>query len=253
MSSFRDQHKLAGDVRPIIINVMNFAKAPEGKPCLLTVDDARTLFHEFGHALHGMMSDVTYPSISGTSVARDFVELPSQLYEHWFLRPEVLSRFALHAETGEPMPQALMDKVIAAARFNQGHATVQYIASAIVDMALHASAPGDVMETEKRVLAEIGMPEMITMRHRVPHFQHVFSGEGYSAGYYSYMWSEVMDADAFSAFEETGDVFNPALAHRLAAEIYAAGGRKDPEDAYVAFRGRKPEITALLRKRGFAA
>ncbi|MDP4823390.1 MAG: M3 family metallopeptidase, partial [Aestuariivirgaceae bacterium] len=253
MSAFRGQHKLKGDVRPIIVNVMNFAKAPEGKPTLLTMDDARTLFHEFGHALHGMMSDVTHKSISGTSVARDFVELPSQLYEHWFLAPEVLAQFALHAETGEPMPMALIQRVIAASTFNQGFATVEYTASALVDLALHERDVEDVMAVEAEVLKTLGMPDAINMRHRVPHFTHVFSGDGYSAGYYSYMWSEVMDADAFAAFEETGDVFHAATAAKLAAEIYSAGGRRDPADAYTAFRGRMPEIGAMLKKRGLAA
>jgi peptidyl-dipeptidase Dcp len=250
MSGFRDQHKLKGEVRPIIVNVMNFAKAPEGKPCLLTMDDARTLFHEFGHALHGMMSDVTYPSISGTSVARDFVELPSQLYEHWFLAPEVLAQFATHAETRAPMPKELVDRVIGAANFNQGFASVEYTASALVDLALHEGEPRDALDVEAQVLHDIGMPKTITMRHRVPHFSHVFSGDGYSAGYYSYMWSEVMDADAFAAFEESGDLFNPEIAQRLAREIYAAGGRQDPAEAYIAFRGRLPEITPMLKKRG---
>jgi peptidyl-dipeptidase Dcp len=253
MSAFRGQHKLKGDVRPIIVNVMNFAKAPEGKPTLLTMDDARTLFHEFGHGLHGMMSDVTYGSISGTSVARDFVELPSQLYEHWFLAPEVLAQFALHAETGEAMPAELIGRVIAASTFNQGFATVEYTASALVDMALHERDVEDVMAVEAEVLKALGMPDAITMRHRVPHFTHVFSGDGYSAGYYSYMWSEVMDADAFAAFEETGDVFHAETAAKLAAEIYAAGGKQDPAAAYTAFRGRMPEITAMLKKRGLAA
>lgn len=253
MSAFRGQHKLKGDVRPIIVNVMNFAKAPEGKPTLLTMDDARTLFHEFGHGLHGMMSDVTYGSISGTSVARDFVELPSQLYEHWFLAPEVLAQFALHAETGEAMPAELIRRVIAASTFNQGFATVEYTASALVDLALHERDVEDVMAVEAEVLKTLGMPDAITMRHRVPHFSHVFSGDGYSAGYYSYMWSEVMDADAFAAFEETGDVFHPETAAKLATEIYSAGGRSDPALAYTAFRGRMPEITAMLKKRGLAA
>lgn len=253
MSSFRGQHKLDGEVRPIIINVMNFAKSAKGKPSLLTLDDARTLFHEFGHGLHGMMSDVTYPSISGTSVARDFVELPSQLYEHWFLTPEILSRFALHADTGKPMPEALVKRVIGASTFNQGFATVEYTSSALVDMALHERDVEDAVAVEAEVLQSIGMPEAITMRHRVPHFTHVFSGDGYSAGYYSYMWSEVMDADAFAAFEEAGDVFAPAIAEKLAREIYSAGGRQDPAEAYKAFRGRLPDTAPMLKKRGLAA
>jgi peptidyl-dipeptidase Dcp len=255
MSGFRDQHKLDGDVRPIVVNVMNFAKPPEGRPALLSLDDARTLFHEFGHALHGMLSDVTYPLISGTSVAGDFVELPSQLYEHWLLRPEILGKFALHAETGEPMPAAFIDRVLASRHFNQGFATVEYCSSAFVDIDLHlVSKPGDldVVAFERATLSRIEMPDAITMRHRTPHFSHIFAGDGYAAGYYSYLWSEVLDADAFSAFEETGDVFDPELAQRLYTHIYSAGGRQDPAAAYVAFRGRMPTIEPLLTKRGLA-
>jgi peptidyl-dipeptidase Dcp len=255
MSGFRTQQKLEGDIRPIVVNVMNFAKPPEGRPALLSLDDARTLFHEFGHGLHGMLSDVTYPLISGTSVAGDFVELPSQLYEHWLLRPEILGKFALHAETGEPMPAAFVERVLASRHFNQGFATVEYCASAYVDLDLHLkSRPGnlDVVGFERETLARIEMPEAITMRHRTPHFSHIFSGGGYAAGYYSYLWSEVLDADAFAAFEETGNVFDPELAQRLYANIYSAGGRQDPADAYIAFRGRMPTIEPLLTKRGLA-
>lgn len=256
MSVFRTQHKLDGNVTPVIVNVMNFSKGAPGEATLLTFDDASTLFHEFGHGLHGLLSDVTYPMISGTSVARDFVELPSQLYEHWLSEPEVLSRFAVHYKSGEAMPSDLLDKLLAAANFNQGFATVEYTASALLDLELHLlDDPSnlDVTAFEKQALGRIGMPEAITMRHRIPHFQHVFSGEGYSAGYYSYMWSEVMDADAFEAFEETRDIFDPKTAKNLLTHIYSAGGRRDPEEAYVAFRGRTPEIGALLKKRGFAA
>lgn len=255
MSAYRRQEKLSGDIRPIIVNVMNFAKAPKGQPTLLTFDDARTLFHEFGHALHGLLSDVTYPMISGTSVARDFVELPSQLFEHWLSEPEVLTRFARHVDTGAPMPADLMARVLAARNFNQGFATVEYLASALFDLDVHGNPDAAAMEVdvlEEETLYRIGMPAEITMRHRPTHFAHIFSGDGYSAGYYSYMWSEVMDADAFTAFEETGDVFNAELARRLREAIYAAGGRQDPKDAYVAFRGALPDATALLRKRGFA-
>ncbi|MBV8849157.1 MAG: peptidase M3, partial [Methylobacteriaceae bacterium] len=255
MSGFRSQEKLAGDIRPIVVNVMNFAKPPEGRAALLSLDDARTLFHEFGHALHGMLSDVTYPLISGTSVAGDFVELPSQLYEHWLLRPEILGKFALHEETGAPMPTAFIDRVLASRHFNQGFATVEYCASAIVDLDLHLqSKPGnlDVVGFERATLARIGMPDAITMRHRTPHFSHIFSGDGYAAGYYSYLWSEVLDADAFAAFEETGNVFDPELAQRLYTNIYSAGGRHDPTEAYIAFRGRMPTIEPLLTKRGLA-
>lgn len=253
MNAFRRQQKLKGDIRPIIVNVMNFSKGAPGEATLLTFDDARTLFHEFGHALHGLLSDVTYPMISGTSVARDFVELPSQLFEHWLAEPEVLSRFAVHYRTGAPIPKALIDKLIAARNFNQGFATVEYLSSAIYDLDVHARGYDgeiDVTGLERETLARIGMPAEIVMRHRPTHFAHIFSGDGYSAGYYSYMWSEVMDADAFMAFEETGNVFDPETAARLKRFIYAAGGREDPADAYVHFRSRMPDVKALLVKRG---
>lgn len=253
MSAFRMQEKLKGDIRPIIVNVMNFAKAADGEPTLLTYDDARTLFHEFGHALHGMLSDVTYSSIAGTSVARDFVELPSQLYEHWLGTNEILSKYASHYKTGEPMPSALIDKIKAAETFNQGFATVEYVACALVDLELHTledASNVDVNAMEREILGKIGMPDEIAMRHRTPHFQHVFSGDGYSAGYYSYMWSEVMDADAFEAFKETGDVFDAKTAEKLLTYVYSAGGSRDPEELYTAFRGKMPEIDALLEGRG---
>ncbi|HZP19878.1 MAG TPA: M3 family metallopeptidase [Bauldia sp.] len=256
MTSFRDQQKLTGDVRPIVLNVMNFAKPPKGEAALLSFDDARTLFHEFGHALHGLLSDVTYPFIAGTSVARDFVELPSQLFEHWLERPEILKEFAIHAKTGTPLPDTLLDKVLAARTFNQGFATVEYTSSALVDMDLHLLPSGndvDVGAYEKGVLERIGMPKAIVMRHRSPHFQHIFSGDGYAAGYYSYLWSEVLDADAFDAFAETGDVFDPATAKRLHDFIYSAGHLRDPAEAYRAFRGRDPDPSALLKKRGLDA
>jgi peptidyl-dipeptidase Dcp len=253
MSSFQSQHRLDGGRLPFIYNIMNFAKAPAGQPVLLSLDEAKTLFHEFGHALHGLLSDVTYPSVSGTSVARDFVELPSQLYEHWLTTPQILSQYARHHQTGETMPQALLDKVIAARNFNAGFNTVEFTASALVDMAFHTGGEiADPMAFEAAKLKEIRMPSQIVMRHRTPHFQHVFSGDGYSAGYYSYMWSEVLDADAFSAFEETGDPFDPAVAERLRKNIYAAGGSRDPEDLYKAFRGALPSADAMMRKRGLA-
>lgn len=255
MSRYRGQHKLDGEVRPIIVNVMNFAKPETGKPALLSIDDARTLFHEFGHALHGLLSDVAYPSISGTSVSRDFVELPSQLYEHWMLTPEILGRFARHAETGLPMPDDLIGRIQAARTFNQGFQTVEYCASALVDIAfhsLHDATRIDPVAFEAKTLAELGMPSEIVMRHRTPHFSHIFAG-GYTAGYYSYLWSEVLDADAFQAFEETGDVFNAETAERLARYVYAAGNLRAPDAAYEAFRGRLPTVEGLLRKRGLAA
>ncbi|MDL2406255.1 M3 family metallopeptidase [Rhizobium calliandrae] len=259
MSSFQSQHKLQlknghiGEL-PIIYNVCNFAKPAEGKPALLSIDDARTLFHEFGHALHGMLSNVTYPSVSGTGVSRDFVELPSQLYEHWLTVPAILKEYAVHYETGVPMPQALLDKVLAARTFNAGFNTVEFTSSALVDMAFHTrGAVEDPMAVQAEVLSELGMPKSIVMRHATPHFQHVFAGDGYSAGYYSYMWSEVLDADAFAAFEETGDAFDPDMAEKLKANIYSVGGSIDPEDAYKAFRGKLPSPDAMLRKKGLAA
>lgn len=259
MSSYQSQHRLplpngsVGEI-PIIYNVCNFAKPAEGKPALLSLDDARTLFHEFGHAAHGMLSDVTYPSVSGTGVSRDFVELPSQLYEHWLTVPEILTRYAVHYQTGEAMPQTLLDKVLAARTFNSGFATVEFTSSALVDMAFHTRGPvEDPIAVQDEVLQKIGLPKSIVMRHATPHFQHVFSGDGYSAGYYSYMWSEVLDADAFSAFTETGDAFNPAMAARLKTYIYAVGGSVDPEDAYKAFRGKLPTPEAMLEKKGLAA
>ena len=253
MSAFRGQQKLVRDQRPIIVNVLNVARPPAGEPALLTIDEARTLFHEFGHALHGMLSNVTYPSLAGTAVSSDFVELPSQLYEHWLLRPEVLRQFARHAQTNEPIPDALIDKVMAARTFNQGFATVEFCASAFVDLEMHLEQGEGVSEPlafERRVLETIGMPREIIMRHRSPHFSHIFSGEGYASGYYSYLWSEVLDADAFAAFEETGDIFHPATAKRLHDFVYSAGNLRDPKEAYTAFRGRLPTPDALLEKRG---
>jgi peptidyl-dipeptidase Dcp len=256
MAPLRDQSRLDGAILPIVVNVMNFARGGAGEACLLSHDEAHTLFHEFGHALHGMMSDVTYPLLAGTHVARDFVELPSQLYEHWFDQPEILHSFALHHVSGDPMPQRLLESVRAARRYGQGFATVEFLASAFIDMALHDRAdPGerDVVAAQAAELAAIEMPDAIAPRHSAPHFQHIFSGEGYSAGYYSYLWSEVLDADAFEAFEEAGDVFDPELAARLKTFIYAAGNRRPPDEAYSAFRGRAPRPEALLRKRGFEA
>ncbi|MEP6019727.1 MAG: M3 family metallopeptidase [Paracoccaceae bacterium] len=250
-SAMRSQAKHPQPQRPIVINVCNFAK---GDPALLSYDDARTLFHEFGHALHQMLSDVTYESISGTSVARDFVELPSQLYEHWLEVPHVLSEFATHTETGEPMPQALLDKVLGAATYDMGFQTVEYVASALVDLAFHeGEAPSNPMDKQAEVLAAIGMPDAIGMRHATPHFAHVFAGDGYSSGYYSYMWSEVMDADAFAAFEEAGGAFDPVQAKALEQHILSTGGSKDAAELYVAFRGRLPGVEALLKGRGLVA
>jgi peptidyl-dipeptidase Dcp len=253
MSAFRGQQRLRGDIHPVIVNVLNFARGADGEPTLLSFTDARTLFHEFGHALHGLLSDVTYPSIAGTAVSTDFVELPSQLYEHWLEEPEVLKRFARHHKTGAPIPDTLLERLKAANTFNQGFATVEYVSSALADMELHALASFDGFDLgrfEADMLKRIGMPREIVMRHRLPHFAHIFSGGGYAAGYYSYMWSEVMDADAFDAFEETGDAFDPTTAKKLAEFIYSAGNRRDPVEAYTAFRGRLPTPVAMMRNRG---
>lgn len=247
-SAMRSQRKLGGEVRPIVVNICNFAK---GAPALLSYDDARTLFHEFGHALHQMLSDVTYGFISGTSVARDFVELPSQLYEHWLEVPEVLQKHARHWQTGEPMPADLLARLLAAGTYDQGFATVEFVSSALVDLAFHeGNAPADPMQLQAQVLQSLDMPHAIRMRHATPHFAHVFTGDGYSSGYYSYMWSEVMDADAFAAFEEAGDAFDPATAQRLERFILSAGGSQPPEALYVQFRGRMPGVEPLLRGRG---
>ncbi|WP_227284503.1 M3 family metallopeptidase [Boseongicola sp. H5] len=247
-SAMRSQKKLGGETRPIVVNVCNFAK---GDPALLSYDDARTLFHEFGHALHQMLSDVTYGSISGTSVARDFVELPSQLYEHWLEVPEVLEKHAKHARTGEPMPKQLLDRLLAAQTYDMGFQTVEYVASALVDLDFHhGPAPSDPMAAQAETLARIGMPHAIGMRHATPHFAHVFAGDGYSSGYYSYMWSEVMDADAFEAFEEAGDPFDAETAKLLETHILSAGGSREADALYTAFRGRMPGVEALLKGRG---
>jgi peptidyl-dipeptidase Dcp len=253
MSSFRDQDRVNGArpgdaVLPIVINNCNFNKSD---PCLLSFDDAVTLFHEFGHALHGLLSQVRFPRLSGTNVARDFVELPSQLYEHWLEEPQVLSRFARHWQTGEPMPKTLLDKLLAARTYGQGFATVEFLASALVDMDLHSQPPPpDPVAAQAATLKRIGMPDEIAPRHSAPHFTHVFGGDGYAAGYYAYLWSEVLDADGFKAFEEAKDPFDPATARRLHDNVYSSGGSRDYATAYRAFRGRDPQIEALLEGRG---
>ena len=252
MSAFRRQRKFNGEQRPIIVNVLNISKPSPGAPALLSIGEAGTLFHEFGHALHGMLSNVTYETLSGTAVSSDFVELPSQLYEHWLMTREVLTRFARHHATGAPLPDDLIDRLRAARKFNQGFATVEFCSSAFVDMDAHMSENvPDPMALEVATLARIENPAEIPMRHRTPHFGHVFAGEGYAAGYYSYLWSAVLDADAFAAFEETGDVFNPGVAKKLRENIYAAGNLRDPREAYTRFRGRLPSVEPLLRGRGF--
>ncbi len=252
MSALQSGHKLGDGDKPIIYNIMNFAKPADGEPALLSMDEANTLFHEFGHALHGLLSEARWPSLSGTSVSRDFVELPSQLYEHWLTTPQVLEQYARHHATGEPMPKPLLDKLIAARTFNAGFQTVEFTASALVDMAYHSTSDSvenpDRFETD--TLASLGMPAAIAMRHRSPHFLHIFAGDGYSAGYYSYMWSEVLDADVFAAFEETGDVFDRDMAKKLLTNIYSAGDTADPEQLYIAFRGKMPTAEAMMIKKG---
>jgi peptidyl-dipeptidase Dcp len=254
MSEYRGQEKLDGDVAPIVSNNTNFVKDESGGPLLISWDDAVTLFHEFGHALHGLNSDVKYPSLAGTNVVRDFVEFPSQLNENWLSTPEVLSRFAVHYQTGEPIPPALVAKIKKASSFNQGFATVEYLASALVDMKLHLAGdePIDVVEFERSTLAALEMPAQMVMRHRTPQFAHIFSSDSYSAGYYSYLWAEVLDHDAFEAFIEAGGPYDAAVAKRLHDDIMAVGNGVDPGEAYRNFRGSDPKIAGLLRARGFA-
>ena len=247
-SALQSQAKFPTDQKPIVLNVCNFAK---GSPSLLSFDDAQTLFHEFGHALHQLLSDVTYEPLSGTSVSRDFVELPSQLYEHWLTVPQVLKKFAVHYETKIPISDELIERIIGAANYDMGYQTVEYTASALVDLYFHLSdTDQDVMNFQTEILNKIEMPDAIAMRHGIPHFAHVFSGGYYAAAYYSYMWSEVMDEDIFSAFEEAGNPFDVNLANSLEKNILAQGNSIDPELAYVKFRGKLPKVDALLKGRG---
>jgi peptidyl-dipeptidase Dcp len=253
MSAYRYQSRAHGETLPIIVNNNNFAKAPAGQQTLLSADDVRTLFHEFGHGLHGLLSRVDYERLSGTHVLRDFVELPSQIFEHWAFEREVLKRHALHHETGAPIPAALIDRLHQARKFNQGFETVEYVACALVDMALHAQTDADgtdITAFEETELARIGMPRGIVLRHRLPHFGHLFSSASYAAGYYVYMWAEVLDADGFDAFVEAGNPFDPAIAERLRRFVYSSGGTLDPAAAYRAFRGRDPDVEAMLTQRG---
>jgi len=248
-SRYRDQETLDGVVAPIVVNNNNFAR---GEPTLLSFDDAETLFHEFGHGLHSLLSRVRYRSQSGTAVRRDFVEFPSQIFEHWMSAPETLRRYARHYRSGEPIPEDLLRRLLAARTFNQGFATVEYTGSALLDLALHREpAPEtlDIARYEREFLDRIDMPKEIGLRHRPAHFQHLFAGSGYAAGYYAYLWAEVLEADGYAAFTETGDVFDPELAARLKT-IYSAGDTEDPMDLYRAFRGRDPNIAALLEQRG---
>jgi peptidyl-dipeptidase Dcp len=255
MSEYRGQEKLDGPVLPIVSNNTNFAKDESGRPLLISWDDAVTLFHEFGHALHGLNSNVVYPSLAGTNVVRDFVEFPSQLNENWLSTPEVLSRFAVHYETGEPIPAALVAKIKAASKFNQGFATVEYLAAALVDMRLHLAGDQCIEpnEFERTTLAALGMPPEVVMRHRTPQFAHIFSSDSYSAGYYSYLWAEVLDHDAFKAFNDACGPYDKVVAKRLHDDIMSIGNSVDPGQAYRNFRGSDPKIEGLLQARGFAA
>ncbi len=254
MNAYRNQERFDGEVSTIVSNNCNYIKPPPGKPVLVSWDDAVTLFHEFGHGLHGLASNVRYPSLSGTNVDRDYVEFPSQLLESWLPTREVLNRFARHCKTGEPMPDALVKKIEAASRFNKGFDNVEYLSSALVDMRMHLepAKARDVNAFEREALAAIGMPRQICMRHRLPHFGHLFSGDSYSAGYYSYLWADTLSADAFEAFTEAGGAYDKKVASRLLANVFAAGNTIDPEEGYRAFRGRDAGIEALMRKRGFA-
>ena len=252
MTSFREQSRLDQPVLPLVVNTSNFMKPPEGEPALLSLDEARTVFHEFGHGLHGLLSNVRFPRISGTNVVRDFVELPSQLYEHWLEQPPVLERLT-HYRTGAPIPAALLERMRAARQANKGFETVEFVSSALLDMDYHSGTESDFAAVERATLERIGMPREIALRHASTHFLHIFSGDGYAGGYYSYLWSEVLDADGFGAFKDAGDPFDATTAARLYKYIYSGGGSRDFGEAYRLFRGRDPDIGGLLEKRGFAA
>ncbi len=253
MNAYRTQERFEREITTIVSNNSNFVAGQPGQPVLISWSDAETLFHEFGHALHGLLSNVSYPTLSGTSVARDYVEFPSQLLEHWLSTPEVLDRFALHYQTGEPLPRALVERIERAATFNQGFTTAEYLGSALVDMKLHL-AGGQTIDPdafERDTLAALGMPGEIVMRHRTPHFSHVFSGDGYSAGYYSYLWADTLSADAWEAFLEAGGPWDAKVAQALRDHVFSVGNTIDPADGYRAFRGREAGIGALMRQRGF--
>lgn len=254
MNAYRAQSKVKGEVVPLISNNSNFIKAALGQPILISWDDATTLFHEFGHAIHGLSSDVTYASLAGTAVVRDYVEFPSQVNERWLSTPEVLSRFALHHETGKPLPEALLQKIKAAETFNQGFGTVEYLSAALIDMKLHLAGGADIDPDafERETLTALGMPKEIVMRHRTPQFAHIFSSDGYSAGYYSYLWADTLSADAAEAFVEAGSFYDKAVAQKLFDNVLRVGNTVDPAEAYRAFRGRDADPAALMRDRGFA-
>ncbi|HEX5379424.1 MAG TPA: M3 family metallopeptidase [Phenylobacterium sp.] len=253
MNAYRAQENYKGAVTTIVSNNANFVKGAEGSPVLVSWDDGVTMFHEFGHALHGLNSDVTYPTVSGTAVPRDYVEFPSQLNENWLSTPEVLSRFALHHQTGKPIPEALVAKIRKTHTFRKGFEVTEYLSSALIDMKLHLAGDADIdpRAFEKDELAKLGMPEELPMRHRTPQFGHIFAGDGYSAGYYSYLWSEVLDHDAFEAFEEAGGPYDKTVAKRLHDKIMSRGNTVDPAEQYRAFRGRDPDVKAYLRDKGF--
>ncbi|MBI2380274.1 MAG: M3 family metallopeptidase [Gammaproteobacteria bacterium] len=253
MNAYRNQERFNGEITTIVSNNANFVKGKDGAPVLISWDDAETLFHEFGHALHGLLSDVNYPTLSGTSVSRDFVEFPSQIHEHWLATPEVLNKFALHYQTGKPIPAALVDKIEKAATFNEGFRTMEYLGSAVIDMKLHLAGAGpiDPDKFEREELKKLGMPEEIVMRHRTPQFNHVFSGDGYSAGYYAYLWADSLTADVWEAFEEGKGAWDENVALRFRKNILSVGNTVDQAQAFRNFRGRDVDTQALMRKRGF--
>jgi len=255
MSAYRTQARHTDGTRivPVVVNNNNFSKAAPGEQALLSFDDATTLFHEFGHGLHGMLSDVAYHRLAGTNVLQDFVELPSQLYEHWLAEEEVLKRHARHVDTGVPIPDELIARMKAAQTFNQGFDTVEYTVSALLDQALHTApnvADVDIPAFEAAELERLGLPKGIVPRHRPPHFLHLFAGDSYAAQYYVYLWAEVLDADGFDAFKEAGDIFDPSVAQRLRTHVYSAGNSVEPGVTYRAFRGRDPVVEPMLKGRG---
>jgi peptidyl-dipeptidase Dcp len=252
MNSYREQEKLDGEVLTIVSNNCNFIKGADNEPILISWDDASTLFHEFGHALHGLCSDVTYPTLAGTAVARDYVEFPSQLLEHWLATPEVLNKFALHYKTNEPLPKVLVERIESAANFGEGFATVETISSSLIDMKLHLTTETiDPHKFEKETLDKLHMPSEIVMRHRIPQFGHIFSSDGYAAGYYSYLWADVINADAWEAFTEGKGAYDKEIAKRLYETVFSVGNTIDQEKAYENFRGRAPKSDALMRARNF--
>jgi peptidyl-dipeptidase Dcp len=253
MNAYRGQYRFQNEVTTIVSNNANFVKGKPGEPLLISWDDAVTMFHEFGHALHGLSSNVTYPTLTGTNVATDYVEFPSQLLEHWLSTPEVLNKFAVHYQTGKPIPQTLVDKIKKASTFNQGFATTEYLSSALVDMKLHLAGDQkiDPDKFEAETLAQLGMPHELVMRHRTPQFGHLFQSDDYSAGYYSYLWSDVLTADAFEAFTEGKGPYDKEVGDRLVKYVFSVGNTIDPAEGYRMFRGRDPKVEALMRKRGF--